>query len=101
MMAVKRILRYLKGILDYRLFYSSSKELKLMGYCDSDFAGDIDDRKSTTNFIFFLGENIISWCSKKQQIVTLSTCESEYVAATSCVCHAIWLKRLLKKLHKP
>ncbi|EOX93094.1 T28P6.8 protein, putative [Theobroma cacao] len=69
MMAAKRILRYNKGTLDYGIFYSSSNDFKLMGYCGSDFAGDLDDRKSTTDFVFFYGNNAISWCSKKQPIV--------------------------------
>ena len=81
--------------------YSSSNDFKLVGFCDSDFAGDIDDRKSTTSFVFFMGDCTITWSSKKQSIITLSTCESEFVAATSCSCHAIWLRRLLKELHLP
>lgn len=91
LMAAKRILRYIRGTLDYRIFYSSSIDFKLMGYYCSDFAKDIDDRKSTTGYVFFMGNNAISWCSKKQPIGTLSTCESEYVATTSCTCHIIWL----------
>ncbi|XP_019242593.1 PREDICTED: uncharacterized protein LOC109222727, partial [Nicotiana attenuata] len=71
--------------LDYEILYSSSKESKFLGYCDSDWAGDIDDRKSTTGFVFFLGNSAFTWNSKKQPIVTLSTCEAEYVAACSCV----------------
>ncbi|CAL1371869.1 unnamed protein product [Linum trigynum] len=71
--AAKRILRYIKG--------------------------DFDDRKSTTGFVFFLGDTAFTWSSKKQAIVTLSTCEAEYVAATSCACHAIWLRKLLKELN--
>ncbi|KAL4368367.1 hypothetical protein GQ457_05G028310 [Hibiscus cannabinus] len=101
MKAAKRILRYLKGTIDFGLSYSSSHDFQLMGFCDSDFAGDIDDRKSTTGFVFFLGDCCISWSSKKQPIVTLFTCEAEYVAATSCSCHAIWLKRLVEELHLP
>ncbi|KAL0436856.1 UNVERIFIED_CONTAM: protein NRT1/ PTR FAMILY 2.7 [Sesamum radiatum] len=65
----------------------------------SDYAGDVDDRKSTTGFVFYFGENAISWCSRKQPIVTLSTCESEYVATTAGTCHAIWLRRLLSELY--
>ncbi|TYK18672.1 Retrovirus-related Pol polyprotein from transposon TNT 1-94 [Cucumis melo var. makuwa] len=92
----KRILRYLRGTLDYGLFYSSSKEFKLEGYCDSDWAGDTNDRKSTSGYVFFIGNTAFTWSSKKQPIVTLSTCEAEYVAAASCVCHAVWLRNLLK-----
>jgi len=101
MKVAKRIFRYLKGTLDYGLFYSFSNDFKLHGFCDSDYVGDIDDKKSTSGFIFFMGGCAFSWSSNKQSIVTLSTCESEYVAATSCTCHAIWLKRLLKELHFP
>lgn len=99
--AAKRILRYLKGTVDYGLFYSSSEEFQLIGYSDSDFAGDLDDRKSTTGFVFFMGSNAISWSSKKQAIVTLSSCEAEYVAVTACACHAIWLRRMLKEIGLP
>ncbi|CAL1410462.1 unnamed protein product [Linum trigynum] len=97
--AGKRILRYIKGTIDHGLFYTKSVNFKLVGYCDSDWAGDMDDRKSTTGFVFFLGDTAFTWSSKKQAIVTLSTCEAEYVAATSCACHAIWLRKLLKKLN--
>ena len=94
----KRILRYLKGMVDYGLFYSSSKEFKLEGYCDSDWAGDTNDRKSTSGFVFFIGNTAFTWSSKKQPIVTLSTCEAEYIAAASCACHAVWLRNLLKTI---
>ncbi|KAL5559114.1 hypothetical protein UlMin_035325 [Ulmus minor] len=96
--AAKRILRYLKGTIDLSLFYSASNDYKLDGYSDSDSGGDIDDRKSTSGFVFFMGDTAFTWMSKKQPIVTLSSCEAEYVAATSCVCHAIWLRNLLKEL---
>ncbi|KAL4030992.1 hypothetical protein IC575_009247 [Cucumis melo] len=92
----KRILCYLKGTLDYGLFYSSSKEFKLEGYCDSEWVGDTNDQKSTSGYVFFLGNTTFTWNSKKQPILTLSTCEAEYVAAASCVCHAVWLRNLLK-----
>ncbi|KAK2973292.1 hypothetical protein RJ640_029742 [Escallonia rubra] len=99
MKAAKRILRFLKGTLDCGIFYSASDEYKLMGYCDSDYAGDTVNRKSNTGCVFFFGNNAISWWSKKQPIVILSTCEAEYVAATAGACHAIWLRTLLKELH--
>ncbi|KAJ8748677.1 hypothetical protein K2173_008122 [Erythroxylum novogranatense] len=86
MAAVKQILRYLKGTLSFGCRYSSDKEsYKLMGYADSDLAGDVDDRKSTTGVIFFLGENPITWSSQKQKTVALSSCEVEYVAMTVCL----------------
>lgn len=98
MEAAKRILRYIKGTLDYGLFYSSQNNFRLFGFSDSDWGGDVNDRKSTTGFVFFMGTAVFAWSSKKQAIVTLSTCEAEYVAAASCVCHAIWLRRMLKSL---
>ena len=94
----KRILRYLKDTLDYGLLYSPSKDFKFVGYSDSDWVRDMDDRKSNTGFVFYMGDTTFKWMSKKQPIVTLSTCESKYVAATSDVCHAIWLRSLLKEL---
>ena len=99
--AAKRILRYIKGTINFGLYYSISDDYKLVGYSDSDWGGDVDDRKSTSGFVFFIGETAFTWMSKKQPIVTLSTCEAEYVAATSCVCHAIWLRNLLKELNLP
>ncbi|XP_070023046.1 secreted RxLR effector protein 161-like [Nicotiana sylvestris] len=95
----RRILRYLKGTIDFGLFYSSYSDFNLMEFCDSDYGGAIDDRKSTIGFVFFLDDSVISWSLKKQSIITLSTCEAEYVATTSCICHAIWLRRLLNEIN--
>ncbi|KAG6534992.1 hypothetical protein ZIOFF_008906 [Zingiber officinale] len=99
--SLERNLRYIKGTIYFGLLYSTSNHFKLEGYSDSDWGGDIDDRKSTTGFVFFMGDTTFTWMSKKQPIVTLSTCEAEYVAATSCVCHAVWLRNLLNELSLP
>ena len=80
------------------LFYSRTEDYKLVGYSDNDWCGDIDDRKSTSGYVFFMGHTSFTWLSKKQPIVTLSTCEAEYVATPWCVCHAIWLKNLLSEM---
>ncbi|XP_050916450.1 secreted RxLR effector protein 161-like [Lathyrus oleraceus] len=96
--ALKRIQRYIQGTVSLGMFYSNSKKYKLVGYSDSDWCGDIDDRKSTSGYVFFMGNTAFTWLSKKQPIVTLSTCEAEYVAASWCVCHAIWLRRLMSKM---
>jgi hypothetical protein len=80
------------------LFYSSLQNLEITGYSDSDWAGNLEDRKGTTGFIFFMGETTFTWTSKKQSIVVLSTCETEYIATASCVCHAIWLRKLMEDL---
>ncbi|KAF5953447.1 hypothetical protein HYC85_006303 [Camellia sinensis] len=68
---------------------------------DSDWVGDVDDCKSTTGFVFYLGDPAFIWSSKKQPIVTLSTCETEYVAIAAGACHAIWLRNLLKEVQEP
>ncbi|MCI04191.1 hypothetical protein A2U01_0025235, partial [Trifolium medium] len=77
--AAKRVMRYLKGSMDF---------------------GDLDDMKSTLGYVFMLGSSPISWSSKKQAIVTLSTTEAEFVSATSCSCQAIWLRRVLEQLRQ-
>jgi hypothetical protein len=97
--AAKRILRYLKGTVNFGILYRRgvlNQELK--GWTDSDYAGDVDDRKSTSGYVFKLGSGAISWSSKKQPIVTLSTTEAEFVAAASCACQGVWLRRILQQL---
>ncbi|XP_056158421.1 secreted RxLR effector protein 161-like [Syzygium oleosum] len=96
--ATKRILRYLKGTSSLGLFYKKGERSDLLGFTDSDYAGDMDDRKSTSGYVFMLGSGAVSWCSKKQPIVTLSTTEAEFVAATSSACQAIWLRKILGEL---
>lgn len=80
--AAKRILPYIKGTTNFGFHYYSSNNYEIIGYSDSDWSGDFDDRKSTIDFVFFMGDTAFTWMSKKQTIVTLSTCEDEYVAAT-------------------
>ena len=74
--------------------------MKLQGYVDADFAGDIDSRKSTTGFVFTLGGTTISWASNLQKIVILSTTEAEYVATTEAGKEMIWLYGFLDELGK-
>ncbi|XP_070032592.1 secreted RxLR effector protein 161-like [Nicotiana tomentosiformis] len=81
--AVKRIMRYLKVIDDYAICYQGGKDLRLVGYGDADHEGDLDERKSTSGYVFLLSDGAISWSSKKQSCVSLSTMESEYVALAS------------------
>jgi hypothetical protein len=87
------ILRYLNGTRDYRLTFSGCSDL--VGYCDSDYAGNVDTRKSTTGFTFLLGGGVISWCSKLQPTVATSTCEAEYIAAAAATKEALWLRKLM------
>jgi len=81
--AVKRILRYLKGTVDLALKYRKSADEMLLAYSDADWAGDVDDRHSTTGNIFVMTGGAISWLSKKQSTVALSTAEAEYVALST------------------
>jgi hypothetical protein len=99
--AAKRILRYIKGTVDYGIFYEANVPVKLIGYTDSDLAGSIDDCKSTSGYVFSLGSGVISWSSRKQPIVALSTTEAEYIAASLAGCHTVWLLGILESLmHK-
>ncbi|KAL8139011.1 hypothetical protein V2J09_005012 [Rumex salicifolius] len=99
MMAVKQILRYVRGTVDMGCVYRKEQGNEdLVGYSDSDMAGDKDDRKSTSGIVFFLGESPITWVSQKQRIVALSSCEAEYIAAIGGACQGIWLKRLMESL---
>ena len=80
MMAVKRILRYLKGTKDYGLWYKPGGNLDLKVFTDADWVGNIDGRKSTSGGAFFLGKRLVSWTSKKKNCTSQSTEEVEYVA---------------------
>ena len=64
----------------------------VIGYNNSDWVGDMNDIKSTIGFVFYMGETTFTWSLKKKSIIILSTCEAEYIATTTCVCHSIWLK---------
>lgn len=95
-LGVKWVLRYIKGTLGMKLCYSKSSDFILRGYCDSDFAGDLDKRRSTSGMVFTLGGSTISWRSCLQKVVALSTTEAEYMSLNEAVKEAIWLKGLLK-----
>eukprot|EP00253_Pinus_taeda_P007517 PITA_07517 len=85
MKAAKRILRYVKGTLNFGIHYYSSGKFNLVGFSDLDWGGSLDDRKSTSGNCFSFGSGLITWSSKKQSIVALSSTEAEYVAVTSTV----------------
>jgi hypothetical protein len=90
--AAKRILKYVRGLVDLGLHYSKTNNFKLTCYSNNDWCGDINDRKSTSGFTFYVGDTVFTWLSKKKVIVTLLTCEVEYIAVSLCVNHAIWLR---------
>jgi hypothetical protein len=96
---VKQICRYVEGTLTLGCTYRKGEgEPVLLGYSDSDHAGDPDDRKSTTGVLFFLGNNVVTWKSQKQKAVAQSSCEAEYMAAGAAACQGVWLSRLLGQL---
>lgn len=96
--AVKRIMKYLKGTVDHGILYSGNGNGNLLGYSDADYAGDIMTRRSTSGFAFMYGNGIVSWCSERQKSVSLSTTESEYIAASNAIKELVWLKRILEEM---
>ncbi|KOM56838.1 hypothetical protein LR48_Vigan10g273000 [Vigna angularis] len=99
--AVKRILRYLQGTHSYGILLGrgeTGEEVQITSYSDADWCGDKEDRKSTAGYIFFMGGTPISWSSRKEPVVALSSCEAEYIAACEATCQATWLGFLLEGL---
>lgn len=97
--AVKRILRYVKGTVQFGLVYSKdSGNNALTGFSDSDLARHLEDRRSTGGMVYYLNKSIITWVSHKQRCVALSTCEAEFMAATAAACQGIWLRNLLRQI---
>ena len=96
--AVKRVFRYLRDTVNYQLVFRG--DLKpLTGYTDADWAGDQDTRRSTSGYVFDVGSAAISWSSKRQPTVALSTCEAEYIGQTQATKEAVWLRGLLNQLN--
>ncbi|XP_019179610.1 PREDICTED: uncharacterized protein LOC109174833 [Ipomoea nil] len=95
---VKRVLRYVKGTLDYGLRISSSASSTIHAFSDSDWAGCPVDRKSTSGYAVFLGDNLISWLSRKQRTVARSSTEAEYKALADVVAEVTWVVSLLREL---
>ncbi|CAL9026795.1 unnamed protein product [Prunus brigantina] len=92
----KRVLRYVKGTLDYGLEYVKGKGAVLIGYCDSDWSGSVDDNKSTSGYAFSFGSGVFAWASVKQNCVALSTAEAEYISASEATTQAVWLRFVLE-----
>lgn len=99
-LCLKGVLRYLAGTLDLGITYSKSKPV-LEAYCDADYAGDVDSRKSTSGFVFLMHGGAMSWGSHLQTVVAASTTEAEFIAAASATKEALWLHSLLKALGRP
>ena len=88
--AAKRVLRYLKGTRDLKLTYELHTPLILNGYCDASYGNCLETRRSFSGYIFKLGNSTVSWRSRKQRSVALSTCEAEYMALSFASKHYIW-----------
>lgn len=97
--AVKRIMRYLKGTITAKLEYSKDDSREVTGYCDADWANDCDDRRSTTGYCFVRQNGAISWSSKRQKTIALSTTEAEYMSLSSITQEAVWLRQLLNEFN--
>ncbi|KAG7540627.1 hypothetical protein ISN45_Aa07g008040 [Arabidopsis thaliana x Arabidopsis arenosa] len=92
---VKRIIKYVKGTVEYRLSYTKHTNHNLAGFCDADWSGCLDGRQSTSGGCFFLGNNLIAFHSKKQNCVYLSSTQAEYIAMGSCCTQLPWMKQML------
>jgi hypothetical protein len=98
---IKRILRYVRGTSHYGLQLHKHSSLDLIAYSDADWAGCPDTRKSTSGFCIFLGNNLVSWSSRRQPTVSRSIAEAEYRAVANVIAESCWLRQLLQELHHP
>ncbi|CAA6662759.1 unnamed protein product [Spirodela intermedia] len=96
---LKRVLRYIKGTLNFGLKYKKEKFV-FADFYDSDYGVDTEERKSTSGFCFFIGNSPVTWVSQKQIIVALLSCEAEYISLTLVACQGVWLVKFLKELTK-
>nr|GFA62053.1 ribonuclease H-like domain, reverse transcriptase, RNA-dependent DNA polymerase [Tanacetum cinerariifolium] len=96
--AVKQVIRYIKRIKEHGIIYKKEGGCKITGYSDSSYGINTDQGKGTTGIVFYFGESPITWCTQKQPTMALSSCESEFMAATGAACQALWLKLLLSEL---
>lgn len=96
--AIKRIFKYLKGSMDYGLWYLRNDDFMLFAYIDANWASNVDDQKSTSSGAFFLGKKLVTWASKKQDLVSLSNAEVEQIVAASNCTQVILMQQMLKDI---
>ncbi|XP_025702988.1 secreted RxLR effector protein 161-like [Arachis hypogaea] len=102
--AVKLILRYLAGTINYGLrfhWFQRTNECRIYGFSDSDWGSDIDDRKSTNKFCVFLGPNLVSWSSRKQNAISRSSTEAEYRGLAAGLTEILWIQNLMSEMKIP
>ena len=100
--AVKQIFAYLKGTSNYGIEYANGgSKAELIGFSDADYAENIETRRSRTGYVFCLANGAITWSSKRQRLVTLSTTESQYVAASTSAREVVWIRKLLSDIGCP
>ena len=96
--AAKRVLRYVQHTKKLGLHYGRRPSLEVVGFCDSDWGGDPDEKKSTTGYVFLVGGGAFSWCSKRQGAVSLSSCEAEYYASSQAAMEVAWQRSFLEEI---
>ncbi|XP_071704912.1 uncharacterized mitochondrial protein AtMg00810-like [Rutidosis leptorrhynchoides] len=101
MAALKKILRYISGTIDYGIHMTKSNTSSLVSYIDADWAGCPDTRRSTSGYCVYLGDNLVSWSSKRQPTISRSSTEAEYRGLANVVSESCWLPNLLLELHHP
>ena len=95
MIALKRIIKYVKTTVDFGVWYSEDTNDVIAGYSDTNWVGNTNDRKSTSGGCFYVGNNLVPWMNKKQNFISLSTVEVEYIAVNSCCTQLLWIQKLL------
>ncbi|KAL0451457.1 UNVERIFIED_CONTAM: Retrovirus-related Pol polyprotein from transposon RE2 [Sesamum latifolium] len=99
MNAVTRILRYLKSSPGKGIMFTKGNNLNISGYTDADWAGSVEDRRSTSGYFTFVGGNLVTWRSKKQEVVARSSVEAEYRGMTKAICELLWIRNLMQDLN--
>ena len=93
---IKRIRCYVNGTLNYGSWYPYDSYLVVARYSNTDWVGNVEDRKNTFDVCFFIGDCLVAWLSKKQNFISLSTVEAEYIASRSCCMQLLWMKQMIK-----